>query len=110
MYLIPRATLVSSPPEIGRPVVSSLSDREAGGRPGPEERGEESKPPDLQSSATSDGSDIASTPLPETNFIPGGAVEGSGFPLRKESRPASGDDEEEEDEEEVEERAMALPR
>jgi hypothetical protein len=74
-------------------VVISL--RERGGEP---DEGEEAggglgaaKPLDLQSSATSEGSSIASLPLPETKEIPGGGSEAAGLPLRKESRPESGD-------------------
>ena len=71
------------------------------------------KPLDLQSSATSEGSSIASLPLPETNSIPGGGSESSGLPLRNDSRPESGEeeeDEEEEDEEVVEEGATSPRR
>ena len=117
---------------MGRPVVSSLSER--GGReeePEPGEEGEGAgagagageeagkssaatpKPLALQSSATSAGSSIASLPDPETKVIPGGGSEASGLPFRKESRPESGDgggEEEEEEEEEVEEARESSPR
>ena len=108
MYRIPRATLRSSLPEIGSPVVSSLSERGGGEKPEEEEdegleEEEVTKPLLLQSCATSEGSSIASLPLPETKVIPGGGSEASGLPLRKERRPASGDEEEEEEDDEDEE-------
>ena len=119
MYLIPIATLRSSLPQIGSPVVSSLSER-GGGREEEEEEEDDdddddeeaaglevTKPLDLQSSATSLGSSIASLPLPEIKVIPGGGSEASGLPLRKDSRPESGDGDGEEEEEEVEQGAMS---
>ena len=107
---MPLATLSSSSPEIGSPVVISLSEREEGEEEEEEEEEDEMKPLSLQSAATSLGSSIASLPLPVTNVIPGGGVESGGGPLRKDRRPESGDDDWGEEGEEEEEVFRVMPR